>query len=161
MDFQERLEKAVQRGQRRNQARSDAAKAKALSVEELKRLHNEHRLTISDHIEKSLRALPQHFPGFELETVYGDAGWGTAAKRDDAGSSRGDSRRNFYSRLELTVRPISSAYVLELNAKATIRNKEIFNRKHFEKLTEVSLDTFRELVDAWILEYAEMFAASA
>ena len=49
----------------------------------------------------------------------------------------------------------------ELNAKATIRNKEIFNRKHFEKLTEVSLDTFRELVDAWILEYAEMFAASA
>jgi hypothetical protein len=160
MDFSERLDKAVQRGQKRGQARDAAAKAKALSVEELRRLHNDQRLAISDHIERCLSALANRFPGFDKETIYGDAGWGTAVRRDDAGQRAGSGRSNFYSRLEMTVRPISPAFVVEITAKGTIRNKEVFNRKHFEKIAEADLDTFRELIDVWVLEYAELFAAS-
>jgi len=160
MDFQQRLEKAIQRGQKRGRARSEAARAKALSAEELKRLHNEYRLALSEHIEKCIAAMPQHFPGFQIETLYGEAGWGAAAKRDDAGRKQGRGRSNFYSRLEVTVRPISSAFVLEISAKGTIRNKEVFNRKHFQKVTDVDLDSFREMIDLWILEYVEMFAAA-
>ena len=160
MDFSERLEKAVQRGQKRGEARDVAARKKALSVEELRRLHNDQRLAVSDHIEKCVGALSQHFLGFEQETLYGDAGWGTAVKRDDAGQRAGGGRASFYSRLEITVRPLSSAFVVEIAAKGTIRNKEVFNRKHFEKIGEADLDTFRELIDVWVLEYAELFAAS-
>ncbi len=161
MDFQDRLEKAVQRGQKRSAARSEAARAKALSAEELKRLHTEYRLALSEHIEKCMAALPNYFPGFQVETLYGDAGWGAGAKRDDVGQRSGGGRDNFYSRLEVTVRSVSAAYVLELAAKGTIRNKEVFNRKHFEKLAEVDLETFEQFADAWILEYAELFAASS
>lgn len=161
MDFQERLEKAIQRGQKRGQARAEAARAKALSAEELKRLHNEYRLTLSDHIEKCIGALPRHFPGFDVETLFGAAGWGAAARRDDAGSRQGAGRSNFYSRLEVTVRPISAAFVVEMVAKGTVRNKEVFNRKHFEKIADADMDSFLELADRWILEYAELFAASA
>jgi hypothetical protein len=160
MDFHERLEKAIHRGQKRGESRAEAARAKALSVEELKRLHSDQRLALSDYIEKCLASLPQHFPGFDLETIYGDAGWGAAIRRDDAGDKRGSVRANFYSRLELTIRPISSAYVLELAAKGTIRNKEVMNRKHFEKVTEADLDSFHELIDLWVLEFAELFAAA-
>lgn len=160
MDFGERLEKAVQRGQKRGEARDAAARAKSLSVEDLRRLHNDHRLAISDHIEKCVSALTNHFPGFEKETIYGDAGWGTAVKRDDAGQRAGSGRANFYSRLEMTVRPISSAFVVEITAKGTIRNKEVFNRKHYEKIAETDRETFRELIDVWVLDYAELFAAS-
>ena len=161
MDFQQRLEQAIQRGQKRGTAREAAARAKALSAEELRRLHNELRLTLSDHIEKCIGALPNHFPGFEVETLYGGAGWGAAAKRDDAGNRRGKARGNFYSRLEITVRPVSSAFVVEIAAKGTIRNKEVFAHRHFEKVTDADAEAFCELIDAWILEYAEMFAASS
>jgi len=36
-----------------------------------------------------------------------------------------------------------------LAAKGTIRNKEVFNRNYFEKLQDVDLGEFMELVDAW------------
>ena len=161
MDFQQRLEKAIQRGQNRGNAREAAARAKALSAEELRRLHNELRLALSEHIERCVGALPNHFPGFEVETLYGEAGWGAAAKRDDAGRTQGKGRGNYYSRLEVTVRPVSSAFVVEIAAKGTIRNKEVFAHRHFEKVTEASVESFCELVDAWVLEYAEMFASAS
>ena len=63
--------------------------------------------------------------------------------------------------LEMTVRPYSSLHVLDLAAKGTIRNKEVFNRNYFEKLSEVDPDTFAELIDLWVLEYAEQFAATS
>ena len=50
-------------------------------------------------------------------------------------------------------------HVLDLTAKGTIRNKEVFNRSFFEKLADVDLDKFRELIDVWVLEYAELYAA--
>lgn len=49
--------------------------------------------------------------------------------------------------------------MLELAGKGTIRNKEAFNRTWFEKLEEASPEKFEELIDAWVLEYAELYAA--
>jgi hypothetical protein len=57
------------------------------------------------------------------------------------------------------IRPFSSAHVLELAAKGTIRNKEVFNRSHYQRLTDADPRTFEELIDLWTLEYAELYAA--
>ena len=160
MDFEQRLQKAIQRGQRRGDERSEQAQQQQLSEEELKRLHVQYRLQLSEHIERCLQRLLQHFPGFEFETIYGERGWGAACRRDDIRMS-GGRRNNDYSRLEMTVRPRSSTQVVEITAKATIRNKEIFNRTHYEKIEEANPAKFVELVDIWVLEYAELYAASS
>jgi hypothetical protein len=47
---------------------------------------------------------------------------------------------------------------LELSAKGTIRNKEVYNRTHYQRLTEADPKTFVEMIDLWILEYAELYA---
>jgi hypothetical protein len=160
MDFEKRLEKAIERGQRRGDARQAAAARAALSEEELKRLHSEQRLILSEHIEKCLRNLPHHFPGFRYETILDDRGWGAAVRRDDLIIEPGKGRGEYFSRLEMTIRPFSSAQVLELAAKATIRNKELFQRTHYQRLTELDIASFTELIDLWVLEYAEQFAAT-
>jgi hypothetical protein len=159
MSFEDRLHKAIERGKRRSEARRSEAEAQALSEEELKRLHSSYRLRISEHIEKCIRQLPNYFPGFRLETLYGERGWGIACSRDDLRVSGDKRRANDYSRLEMTVRPASSLQILELAAKGTIRNKEVFNRNYFEKLQDVDLEKFMELVDVWVVEYAELYAA--
>lgn len=158
-DFDDRLKKAIERGSRRSEAKAEAARAKAMSLEELKSLHTKHRLYLSDHIERCVLSLPQHFPGFRHETIYGERGWGAACSRDDIGPGADGMRANYYSRLEMTIRPFASSHVLELVAKGTIRNKEVYNRSHFEKLDDADAETFRELVDVWVLEYAELYAA--
>ncbi len=61
----------------------------------------------------------------------------------------------------MTIRPLSESYVLELTAKGTVRNKEIFNRSHFQLLTEADPQSFSEMIDLWILEYAELYAAKS
>jgi len=159
-DFDERLQKAIDRGAQRSEARRREAQAKALSEEELRSLHTKYRLELSDHIERCIKRLPDHFPGFRFEIIFGERGWGAGVYRDDVGRGRG-RRDNFYSRLEMTVRPFSSLHVLELAAKGTVRNKETFNRSHYEKLDEVDRDNFTQLIDFWILEYAELYAARA
>ena len=59
-----------------------------------------------------------------------------------------------------TVRPYSpSLHVLELAAKGTIRNKEVYNRVHYQLLTEVHMEQFAEMIDLWVLEFAELYAA--
>ena len=73
-------------------------------------------------------------------------------------SPRGTRTTN-YSRLEITVRPYSTLHVLDLAAKGTIRNREVFNRNYFEELATADEPKFRDLVDAWVLEYAELYAA--
>lgn len=158
-DFHERLEKAIQRGHRTFDAREREQAEAAMSEEELKRLHTQYRLELSEHIESCVRQLPQHFPGFRYESLAGERGWGAAISRDDLGIS-GGKRDNFFSRLEMSVRPFSSLHVLELTAKGTIRNKEIYNRTQFQRLSEADVDTFRDMVDSWILEFAELYAAS-
>jgi hypothetical protein len=160
MDFQQRLEKAIQRGQRSQDAQARARAEQAMGEEELKRLHSQYRLQLSDHIEHCLRQLPQHFPGFRYETLVGSRGWGAAISRDDLSLSDG-RRENLFSRLEVVVRLFSTSHVLELAAKGTIRNKEIYNRNQYQLLSDVDIANFRELVDRWILEYAELYAAKS
>ncbi len=61
----------------------------------------------------------------------------------------------------MSIRPPSSYHVLDLAAKATVRNKELFNRSHYQRLTEADLTTFHEMIDIWVLEYAELYAAKS
>ena len=159
MNFEDRLQKAVERGQRRGLNRREEAMARSLNEDELKRLHGQYRLSLSEHIEKCFQRLPHHFPGFQCENIYGERGWGAACSRDDLRVEPRGRRSSDYSRLEMTVRPFNSSHVIELNAKGTIRNKEVFNRNHFEKIEEADPAKFIELIDLWVLEYAELYAA--
>ncbi|MCH2127646.1 MAG: hypothetical protein MK179_00820 [Pirellulaceae bacterium] len=158
MEFDERLQRAIQRGYGRGDVRRQEVAAKQFSEDELRSLHSKHRLSLSEKIESCVQRLPNHFPGFQYETIYGERGWGAAISRDDI-EMAGGKRNNQYSRLEMTIRPFSSAHVLDLAAKGTVRNREIYNRNHFEALDEADHDNFAELIDLWVLEYAEMFAS--
>jgi len=156
MDFDKRLQEAITRGQRQQAAKTQDTARQAVSEEELRRLHSQYRLELSDHIEQAVRQLPDHFPGFRYESLSGDRGWGAGISRDDV--RRGG---NSFSRLEVAVRPYSPSQVLELTAKGTIANKELFNRTHFQRIWEVDLASYRQMIDLWILEYAERYAAQA
>jgi hypothetical protein len=159
MDFEERLQRAIQRGQRRQETSAAEARARELSEEEFRRLHSQYRLDLSEHIEQCIERLASHFPGFQVETMFGEKGWGAACFRDDIQIRRGQHSSG-YSRLEVVVRPYSEYHVLDLQAKGTIRNKEVFTRRHYDKLETLDFDSFRNLIDAWVLEYAELYAAS-
>lgn len=159
MDFEQRLQKAIERGQRRGEAQAQADAAREMSEEELRRLHSQYRLQLSEHIEHCLRRLPGHFPGFQYEMIYGERGWGGACKRDDVRVMAPGKRASLYTRLEITVRPYSSLQVLELTAKGTVQNREVFNRQHYERLVDVDVGRFLETVDAWVLEFVELYAA--
>lgn len=158
MEFRKRLAKAIQRGEHAASVRAQAEAEKQLNEQELRRLHGEYRLALGDHIEHCLKALPDHFPGFRFESVLSERGWGAAVSRDDLNLDAGQ-RTNYFSRLEMVVRPVSEYFVLEVVAKGTIRNKEVFNRVHYQRLAEVDLAAFNELVDRWVLEYAELYSA--
>ena len=158
-DFEKRLAKAIERGQRAGDERARAEAAQALSEKELRSLHSQYRLELSDHIERCLRRLPNHFPGFQFESVVTDRGWGAAVSRDDVDLRSRGRRNNFFSRIELLIRPISDYYVLDLAGKAAVRNKEIFARNHYQRLGEVDLESFTELIDIWVLEFAEKYSA--
>ncbi len=158
MDFDQRLKKAIERGQRRGDAQTLADAARTVNEEELRRLHTQYRLELSEHIEKCIRSLPQHFPGFQVETLFGERGWGAGCRRDDVRLLGRGQRENYYSRLEITVRPYSPARILELSGKGTIRNKEVLNRQHYEPVPDADPAKFLELIDAWTLEFAELYA---
>ena len=61
--------------------------------------------------------------------------------------------------MEITVRPYSAVHVIDVAAKGTIRNKEVFNRNQFQKLSEADPQVLRDAIDLWILEYAERYSA--
>jgi hypothetical protein len=157
-EFKSRLESAIARGRRRAAAQASQERQKELTEEELKRLHSSHRLALSDHIEAAVRGVAEHFPGFREESVFGEKGWGNACYRDDLRIEAG-RRSNEYSRLEIVIRPFSDLKVLELKGKGTVMNRELFNRNHFVPLCEVELEEFEQLIDAWAIEYAELYAA--
>jgi len=161
MDFKERLGKAIDRGADRRDKQQGKVQDQALTEEQLKRLHAQYRRDLSEHNEACVDQIANHFPGFQVETIVGERGWGAAISRDDFGVNAAGRRENNYSRLEMTIRPFATYHVVDLAAKATIRNKEIFNRNHFEKVADAEADTFRELIDTWALEFAELFAASS
>jgi hypothetical protein len=157
MDFEQRLQKAIERGERRGAEQAEAARRQALSEDELRRMHSAMRLQLSDHIEQCLRKLANHFPGFRYETIFGEKGWGAGIRRDDIRIVAG-RRADEFSRLQITVRPLSSVMVVDLAGKATIRNKEIFARNYYEKIEDADPEKFIQLIDAWVLEYAELYA---
>ena len=158
MEFNKRLQKAIDRGRHMGSQRAKTEAEQAMTEKEFARLHSQYRLQLSERIEACLRQLADHFPGFRFETIVSDLGWGAVVSRDDIELQSG-RRSNYFSRFEMVIRPASSYYVLDLAAKATIRNKELFNRSHFQQLTEVDLNSFTELIDLWALEYAELYAA--
>ena len=158
-DFQKRLQKAIERGHRASDARARAEAEKEVSEQELRRLHTQYRLELSEHVETCLREVAGHLPGFLFEPVVAERGWGAAVSRDDYQAGRGRAPAARFSRLEMLVRPVSEYFVLELAAKATIRDKECFNRSHYQQLAEVDLASFTGLVDLWVLEFAELYAA--
>lgn len=159
-DFENRLKSAIQRGRHRSERHEAAARAAQLSEEEFKRLHTKYRLALSERIEEAIEGVAHHFPGFRTEVLYGEVGWGAACYRDDLQIVAG-RRSNLYSRLEMTIPPLSAYHVLELRGKATVANKEHFNRSHFVPLVEVDIEEFLRLIDAWAIDYAEFYASKA
>ena len=159
MEFDKRLQRAIVRGKHARNAEGRRKAAQALSKDELKTLHSKCRLDLSEHIEDCLRRLADHFPGFDFQTIVGEDGWGAKINRDDFQAGRGRQAENLYSRLEMVIRPFSSTHIVELAAKGTVRNKEIFNRTHYQFLSEYDRETFQELIDLWVLEYAEQYTA--
>jgi hypothetical protein len=159
MSFRERLQRASERGKQARAAELNEAAAKALSEEECRRRHSQYRLALTEHIEKWLREMVDNFPGFRLETVVDETGWGAAVSRDDI-RLEGGRRGTYFSRLQLVVSPYNTYHVLDIAAKGTVRNKEVLIRNHYERLADVDLQTFRELVEQWVIDYAELYSAS-
>ena len=160
MDFRERLQRATIRGLEARDEKARAEAAKALSEEECRRLHSNHRMVLNDHIESCLKQLAENFPGFRYEAVVTEKGWGGAVRRDDFGMS-GGRRENFFSRLEIVVSPHNQYHVLDIAAKGAVRNKENFTRNHYQLLKDADIDAFRNLIEQWTLDYAEQYAAAA
>lgn len=156
--FEERLKRAIDRGHGSRHAKGRAEGAKRASEEELRSRHSQLRLALSEHIESCLKQLADHFPGFEYSTVINEEGWGARISRDDVNMQRGSSR-NLYSRFEMLIRPWSSANILELVTKGTIRNRESLNRTNFRLLPDATEDGFREVIDGLAVEFAEQYAA--
>ena len=160
MDFEQRLQRAIDRGQQVKNQKGQAAATREMTEEEYRQLHSSIRLELSEHIESGVRKVADHFPGFRYQTVVGEDGWGARIVRDDF-AIEGGKKSNQYSRLELLIRPFSEAHIVELSAKGTIRNKEVISRNHFQFLDKIDTDSYSELIDLWILEYAEQYSAEA
>ncbi len=159
MDFRERLQRATERGKQTRAAQLNEAAAKALSEEECRRLHSQYRLALTEYIEQCLRELADNFPGFRMETIVDETGWGAAVSRDDVSLGAG-RRGSLFSRLKVVVSPFGRYHVLELAAKGAVRNKEVLSRNHYQRLADVDMDSFRELAELWVLDYAELYSAA-
>ena len=159
MDFDQRLQKAITRGEKTRDSKAREQAERALTEEELKNLHSQYRLELSEYIESCLRKLADHFPGFQYQTVISEDGWGAKVTRDDLNLGPNRAAGNLFSRFELLIRPFSSTHIVELVAKGTIHNKEVVNHSHFQFLAEVDLDSLRAMIDQRVLEYAELYAA--
>ncbi|MEZ6063486.1 MAG: hypothetical protein R3C19_24320 [Planctomycetaceae bacterium] len=157
-EFDQRLQKAIDRGRQAREDEGRAAGKQQASEEELRSRHSSLRLALSEHIEECLRRLCDHFPGFEYSTVVNETGWGARISRDDINLNQGINR-NLYSRLEMLIKPFSDAHILELSTKGTIRNRESLNRSNFRFLNEATVEGFREVIDGLVLEFAEQYAA--
>jgi hypothetical protein len=159
MSFRDRLQRAAERGKQSRAAQQNEAAARALSEEECRRLHSQYRLNLTEFIENCLRELSDNFPGFRFETIVDETGWGAAVSRDDVSLGAG-RRGNAFSRLKVVVSPHSKYHVLELAAKGTVRNKEVLSRNHYQRLADVDIESFRELIELWVLDYAELYSAA-
>ena len=159
MDFDSELEKAIQRGQERTTAKNSAKKQAEASKEELRNRHNDFRLNLSEYIESGLKKLANHIPGFDYDIIYGAKGWGGALTRNDIDRGPDGRAGTFFSRIELTVRPQNEFNVVNIAGKGTIRDKEIFVWNHFEDIHDANQESLEQMLDKWVLQFAEQFAA--
>jgi hypothetical protein len=159
MDFEQRLQKAIQRGERTREMSQQENQKRAATEEELHDLHTATRIELSEYMENCLKQVGESFPGFQFRNLVSDEGWGGKITRDDLQLSN-KQKVNVFSRFEIFVRPYTPGHLIDVVAKSTIRNKELFNRHHFQQLSQLDLDSFRALIDLWVLEFAEAFARS-
>lgn len=160
MNFDDRLQRAIERGEKTRTSRGQEALAKQLSLEELRALHARYRIDLSDHVDNCLRKLADLLPGFKFQSIMGEEGWGARITRDDLKLVAGRPPETRYSRLEVVITPFKSGEILEVVTKGTVRNREVSNRKHYQKLAEFDLETFQELIDLRVLEFAEQYTAA-
>jgi len=156
-EFEERLKKAVARGASKAESLQSEEQRKRQEVEEYKRLHAKYRLDLTERIETVVKKMIDMFPGFRYQSVFGESGWGSACTRDDLVIERG-VRSNKYSRFEMVVRPINEFYVLDLQAKGTIADRELLTRAFYLPLGQVDIERFYKSVDDWAIAYAELYA---
>jgi hypothetical protein len=159
-DFEDRLQKAIQRGQQARVAGDASQEADAATEEEMRLKHSQFRNELSEHIENCLRKLCDHFPGFDYSTVLNEKGWGARISRDDIKLGRGTAK-NEYSRLEVLVRPFNDTLIVEISTKGTIRNRESLNRSNFKFLKDATRDMLKQIVDGIVLEFAEQYSANS
>ncbi|QDU81600.1 hypothetical protein Pla110_33420 [Polystyrenella longa] len=158
MDFDHRLKRAIGRGLHAKNSREQEAQEKQLNEEELRILHSQARIELTEHIDVCLKKLVDHFPGFQYSSVIDSDGWGAKIRRDDLELDSG-KRKQQYSQLQLLISSFNKAQVIELNIKGTARNKEVIHRRHFQQLQDLDTESFSELIDLWVLEYAEKYSA--
>jgi hypothetical protein len=159
-DFEERLQKAIQRGQQARSSEGALQDTDAATEETLRMKHSSLRNELTEHIEKGLKKLCDHFPGFDYDTVLNEKGWGARISRDDIRLGRGTAR-NEYSRLEVLVRPFNDTHIIEIATKGTIRNRESLNRSNFRFLKDATIDVLKQIVDGIVLEFAEQYSANS
>lgn len=159
MDFSERLKRATERGTSSRAEKVFEAAAEAMSEEEQKRRHSQHRLILTEHIELRLKELADNLPGFRIETIVDERGWGTGISRDDVAMNRG-KRQNLFSRLQIVVSSFNEFHVIDSAAKGAVRNKEGFTRNHYQPIGEFDAEAFCALLDRWVLDYAEQYAGA-
>jgi hypothetical protein len=159
-DFEDRLQKAIERGQQARVAEGASLEADAATEEALRLRHSQLRNELSEHIEGCLRKLCDHFPGFDYSTVLNEKGWGARISRDDIQLGRGTAK-NHYSRLEVLVRPFNDTHIVEVATKGTIRNRESLNRTNFRFLKDATIDVLKQVVDGIALEFAEQYSSQA
>lgn len=160
MNFDDRLIKALERGEKAKDARGKEALERELSQEEMRSLHSQYRLELSEHVEACMKKLADHIPGFKYQSIISEEGWGGRLTRDDLHLVAGRPPENRYSRLEALITPLGSVGILELTVKGTVRNREMINRKQYQQLSEFDMAAFKEIVDLRVLEFAELYAAS-
>ncbi len=160
MEFEDRLRRAIERGTKTRDDRGRAELERELTLEELKTLHSQYRLGVSEHVENCLKKLADHMPGFKFHSVMSEEGWGGRLTRDDLHFVPGKSPESRYSRLEMLLSPFTQSGILELVIKGTVRNREVLNRKFYQKLAEFDRETFLEVIDLRVLEFAEIYSAN-
>jgi len=158
MDLEKKLQQAIERGKSKKDT-TQAGDPNQWTPQRLKNHHNNIRLALSDYIESVLKKVDDMVPGFKSEILFGDKGWGTAIYRDDFAMING-SRQNLYSRLEVFVRSMNEYHVVDVATKATIGNKELWNKNFYQEIPEADQNKMQEKVDQWAVEFVEAYTAA-
>jgi len=156
-EFEERLKKAIARGESKAESLLSEEQRKKQEAEEHKLLHAKYRLELTERIESVVKKMIDMFPGFRYKSVFGETGWGSACTRDDLFIDKG-VRSNKFSRFVMVVRPINEFFVLDLQAKGTIADRELLTRAFYQPLGQVDIERFYKAVDDWAVAYAELYA---